>query len=56
MFGGYPTKNTKNMRGKQGENKEKHKRKHSTNKINHTCARFSKHNEIHDPNPTRDDT
>ena len=27
-----------------------------TNKNDHTCARSSEHKEIHDPNPTRDET
>ena len=38
------------MRGKQGEKPLKPTR------FDYTCARFSKHKEIHDPNPTKDDT
>ena len=40
----------------EGNHEEKHERITQTNKNNHTCARSSKHKEIHDPNPTRDDT
>ena len=48
-----PTKNTKNTRGNM---RGRHERITQTNKNNHTCARSSKHKEIHDPNPTKDDT
>ena len=36
--------------------RRKHDRITQTNKNNHTCARSSKHKEIHDPRSTRDDT
>ena len=50
-FGEDPTKNTKNMRGKQGEKSLKPTR------FDYTCARSSKHKrEIHDSKSTREDT
>ena len=38
------------------EHEGKHERITQTNKIDHTFSRSSKHKEIHNPNPTRDDT
>ena len=53
MKGADPAMNKKNMRRKH---EEKHERVTPTNKNDHTYARSSKHKEIHDLNPTKDDT
>ena len=55
--GADPAKNMKNTRGKtrgitRGNTRETLKPK----RYGHTYARSSKHKEIHDPNPTRNDT
>ena len=47
---------TKNMKNTRGNTRGRLERITQTNKNNHTCARSSKHKEIHDPNPTKDDT
>ena len=49
-----PTRNTKNTRGKtRGNTRETLNQQ----EIDHTCARSSKHREIHDdPRSTKDDT
>ena len=43
----------KNTRGERGESQEKTLK---PTRFGHTYARSSKHKEIHDPNPTKDDT
>ena len=48
-----PTKNTKNTRGNTRENMRESLK---PTRFGYTCARSSKHKEIHDLNPTRDDT
>ena len=55
--GANPAMNTKNTRREmRGKSQGEHKRITQPTRIDHTCARSSKHKEIHDPNPTRDDT
>ena len=51
-IGEDPTKNTKNMRGHTRENTRESLK---PTRFDYACARSSKHKEIHDPNPTRDD-
>ena len=49
--------NTKNHEGEnKGNHEAKNERNTKTNKNDHTCARSSKHKEIQDTNPTKDDT
>ena len=44
-----PKRNMKNTRENTRESLK-------PTRFSHTCARSSKHKEIHDPNPTKDDT
>ena len=44
-----PKRNTKNTRGNTRESLK-------PTRFDYTCARSSKHDEIHDPQSTRDDT
>ena len=53
MKGADPAKNTKNTRGNTRENTRESLK---PTRFGHTYARSSKHKEIHDPNPTTDDT
>ena len=50
MIGADPTKN---MRGHTRENTRESLK---PTRLGHTYARSLKHKEIHDPNPTKDDT
>ena len=55
--GADPAMNMKNTRGNtRGNHKGAQRETLKPTRLSHTCARSSKHKEIHDPNPTKHDT